>query len=230
MKLNNTEIFKLFNDKGIFHLYHSNTVRTARTFIEQGGLLSRGAVESMGLEQTLQSSDGIDKIFNVWNDIFLDTVDLHAYFNRQNLYGPILFKLSTRFLNENEFNIWITKSNPIHWNQNMADEEKYFSSVQELSDNWDNYQRQKKMITIKNNSSPILMEYVEEIIIDDPGVMNPQTGLIFFNQAIKDLRESLKSNPPLRNRFRLRTCNGGCYCRDNYLRQLIIPELNRLFL
>lgn len=229
MRLNNKELFELLSEKGIHHLYHANTVRTSRTFIEQGGLLSRGAVESKGLEQTPQSSDEIDKIFDVWNDVFLDTVDLHTYFNRQNYYGPVLFKLTTVFLNELDIEIWVTKDNPINWNQEMTMEQKYFSSVAELRENWDSYARQRKMTTIKNNSEPILLNYVEEVIYDNPGVMNKETGLVFFNQGMADLKESLKVNPPFKNKFTTRTCS-GCFCRSNYLHQHTILELNRLFL
>ncbi|WP_127137999.1 hypothetical protein [Flagellimonas oceanensis] len=229
MRLNNKELFELLSEKGIHHLYHANTVRTSRTFIEQGGLLSRGAVESKGLEQTPQSSDEIDKIFEVWNDVFLDTVDLHTYFNRQNYYGPVLFKLTTEFLNELDIEIWVTKDNPINWNQEMTTEEKYFSSLAELKKNWDSYARQRKMTTIKNNTEPILLDYVEEVIYDNPGVMNEETGVVFFNQGMADLKESLKVNPPFKNKFKTRNCS-GCFCRSNYLYQHTIPELNRLFL
>ena len=56
MKINNTELHQLFTEKGIHFLFHANTVSTSRTFIEQGGLLSRGAIEQNGLMQTVQSS------------------------------------------------------------------------------------------------------------------------------------------------------------------------------
>ncbi|SEC25200.1 hypothetical protein SAMN04489761_2491 [Tenacibaculum sp. MAR_2009_124] len=229
MKLNNKDLYNLLSEKGIHHLYHANTVGTSRTFIEQGGLMSRGAVESKGLNQTPQSSDAIDKVFDVWNDVFLDTVDLHTYFSRQNYYGPVLFKLTTDFLNEIDLDVWVTKDNPINWNVEMTDKQKYFVSVEELSENWEQYQRQRKMTTIKNNMDSILMDYVEEVIVDNPAVQITKTGLVFFNQAMADLKETLKINPPLKNKFKTRTCN-GCFCRDNYLNQVSVPDLKRLFL
>ena len=75
-------------------------------------------------------------------DIFLDTVDLHSYFGRQNHYGPVLFKFSIEFLRELEIDIWITKDNPINWTEEMTNKEKYFSTVTELKKNWNDYQRQ----------------------------------------------------------------------------------------
>lgn len=229
MKLNNQELHNLFSKKGIYHLYHANTVRTSRTYIEQGGLMSRGAVEFNGLLQTDQETDEIDRLFDVWNDIFLDTVDLHGYFGRQNYYGPIVFKILTDFLTQTNFDIWITKDNPKYWTEGMTNEQKYFQSVKELADNWDAYQRQRKMTTIKNKLEPILLEYVEEVIVDNPNVQNNNNGLIYFNQAVTDLKQSLLVNPPLKSRFKTRTCN-GCYCKDNYLNQVSIVDLNRLFL
>lgn len=229
MKLNNLEFHKLLSEKGINHFYHANSVRTSRTYIEKGGLMSRGAVESYGLPQTSQGTDKVDKLFDVWNDIFLDTVDLHDYFGRQNYYGPIVFKISTAFLIQDDFDIWVTKDNPKHWTEAMTAEQKYFQSVQELRENWDLYQRQRKMTTVKNCLKPILLEYVEEVIVDNPKVLNKQNGTIYFDKAIEDLKQTLLSNPPLKSKFKTRTCS-GCYCESNYLEQVSITDLNRLFL
>jgi len=227
MKVNNTELHQLLTEKGIHFLFHANTVSTSKTFIEQGGLLSRGAIEQNGLIQTVQSSDEIDKLFGVWNDIFLDTVDLHGYFPRQNLYGPVAFKIRTEFMLNNDYDIWITKDNPINWNQEDTNKERYFENVGELRDNWDNYQRQRKMVTIRNQNNPILFDYVEEVIVDDPRVK--KGDIIYFNECFRILKEALLVNPPLKNRFKTRQCN-NCFCRNNYIRQVSYNDLNRLFL
>lgn len=109
--------------------------------------------------QSPQSSDNDDKKFNVWNDIFLDTVDPHEYMRRQNRYGPVLFKFSIDFLIETDLEIWITKNNPIYWTDLTIQAEKYFATVQELRESWDSYQRQKKMVTIRGETQPILFNY-----------------------------------------------------------------------
>lgn len=102
MKLNNKDLYNFYKEKNINYLYHANTVGTTITYFQQNGILSRGAVENKGLFQTSQSSDDIDKILGVWDDVFIDTTDLHSYFNRQNHYGPILFEFLTELiLNEN---------------------------------------------------------------------------------------------------------------------------------
>ena len=103
MKLDNRKLYELLKDKGVTNLYHANTVATSITFIEEGGLLSREYVENKELYQTLQTSDEIDKLFDVFDDIFLDTTDLHKHFCRQNHYGPVLFQFSLELLLDDEF-------------------------------------------------------------------------------------------------------------------------------
>ena len=43
--MNNQKIKSILIDKGVQYLYHANTVPTACTFLENGGLLSRAYVE-----------------------------------------------------------------------------------------------------------------------------------------------------------------------------------------
>ena len=69
------ELFQFFEQKNFKYFFHANTVTTSCTFIQKNGLYSRGAIETMGLMQTEQSSDYIDKQFGVWNDIFIDLFD-----------------------------------------------------------------------------------------------------------------------------------------------------------
>lgn len=227
MKLDNKELFDLLSRKGILYLYHANTVTTSKTFIEQNGLLSRGAVELKNLRQTVQSTDSKDKVFDVWNDIFLDTADLHIYFSRQNYYGPVLFKISTQFLNDTDEHIWITKDNPKYWNSDMTIKDKYFENVEELESNWEKYETQRKMITIKNASNPMLFDYLEEVIVDNPRVK--YSGIIFHEQTVKSLKQSLLLNPVIKDKFKTRECR-NCFCKSNYLYQVNVNDLKRLFL
>lgn len=228
MKLNNQELYTLLKDKGIENFFHANTLTTSLTFLEEKGLMSRGLVEAKGLPQTEQSSDEDDKKFDVWNDMFLDIIDLHGYFPRQNLYGPILFKFNIEFLNEDTFEIWITKNNPIYWNESDSMEEKYFQSVEELKENWDKYDIQRKMFTIKNATTPILFDYLEKIIVDDPCV-SIEDGAIVLSKVLKDeLSELINKELISKDFFEWRQCT-SCYCKKNYL-DLTISDLKRLFL
>jgi len=232
MRLNNKELYDFFKEIDIQVLYHANTVRTSLTYFEQNGLLSRGAVEEKGLIQTPQNSDNIDKKLNVWNDVFLDTTDLHTFFSRQNLYGPVLFEFDIDLLLNEEYEIWITKNNPIYWNVSTPDNERYFVSVQELKEKWENFDRQKKMVTIRNNSTPILFEYVRRIVVDDPRVTITEQGkedIHIFNETVKSIKNRIGKDHILKGKFKTRECV-NCWCRDNYLNQVGVNNLRRLFL
>ncbi|WP_446917456.1 hypothetical protein, partial [Klebsiella pneumoniae] len=98
MKIDNIQLHSFLRSQDITYFHHANTVATAISFIRNGGLVSRSDIERLGAFQTMQESDPEDKQYDVWGDVFLDTVDLHGYFPRQNLYGPVLFKFNIDFL------------------------------------------------------------------------------------------------------------------------------------
>ncbi len=228
MKLNNQELYTLLKDKEIENFFHANTLTTSLTFLEKKGLMSRGLVETKGLSQTEQSSDVDDKKFDVWNDVFLDIVDLHGHFPRQNLYGPILFKFSIEFLKEDSLEIWVTKNNPINWKESDSMKEKYFQDVNELQEKWDDYEIQRKMFTIKNNSNPILFKYLEKIILDDPCLSIEKGSIILSTKLKEELKKVIDRGIISKEFFEWRVCT-SCYCKDNYL-GLSIGDLKRLFL
>ena len=65
MRLNNIQLYEALTNKRIHNLYHANTLITSLSFIHVGGITSRGNIERLGLKQTTQSSDQIDKEYNV---------------------------------------------------------------------------------------------------------------------------------------------------------------------
>lgn len=229
MKLDNEELFQFFISKDIQVLYHANTIQTSVTYFNQGGLLSRGAVESLGLKQTTQSSDEADKILDVWNDIFLDSTDLHTFFGRQNYYGPVQFEFDVDLVRNPNYEIWITKNNPIYWNTDTTLEERYFQSVAELINDWHKYPRQKMMITIRNNSEPILFQTIRRVVVDDPRVNIIEEDIHLFNETVKIIKDNVQEGHILRGKIKTRVCN-SCWCRDNYLRQVSTTDLKRLFI
>ena len=94
VELNSKTIYEILKSKGITHFHHVNTVATSKSFLSKRALLSRQKVEEIGLQQTPQDSDEIDRKFDIYNYIFLDGIDLANYFSRPNIYGPVLFKFS----------------------------------------------------------------------------------------------------------------------------------------
>lgn len=229
MKLDNEELFNFFQSKDIQVLYHANTIQTSITYLNKNGLLSRGTVENLELNQTKQSSDEADKILNVWNDIFLDSTDLHTFFGRQNYYGPVLFEFDVSLVRNPQYEIWITKNNPIYWNTDTTLEERYFQNVSELNNDWHKYSRQKMMITIRNNSQPILFESIRRVVVDDPRVTITEGNIHLFNETVKIIKDNVPEGHILKGKFKTRECN-NCWCRDNYLRQVSVTDLKRLFL
>jgi hypothetical protein len=231
--LNPKELYEFFESKNLKYFYHANTVITSCTYIEQKGLMARGCVEYKGLAQTPQTSDEIDKQFDVWNDIFLDLFDLHGYFPRQNLYGPVCFIIDNRFLLDNELpNIGITKTNPIYWKTFMSEKDKYYSTAQEYIDEFEENKRnkciQQKMFTIHNTHKKLpLKKYLIKLLLDNPRVKIDDISL--FKEAKQKLINSLESMGFDKHILESRNCT-NCYCHQNYFNQIEIDELKRLFL
>lgn len=230
MKLDNSDVYTFLLEQDIEYLYHANTVATACTYIENGGLLSRGAVEHLNLHQTPQSSDEDDKRFDVWNDIFLDSIDLHGKFPRQNYYGPVLFKFSLDILKDpNLPEVHITKDNPIRWDNDMSNSDKYFQNMDEFKEIY-RLGSYKEMITLKNTFEVLPFEnYLVEIILDNPMVL--VKGESLREKAKKTLSSSIKHSPYDYSKVTktIRKCDSYCFCRDNYLNQHNTADLERLF-
>lgn len=229
MRLNNNDLFDLLERRGINKLYHANTVATSITFIEQGGLLSRGLVEQRQLYQTPQPSDAKDREVEVFNDIFLDTTDLHTYFSNRNFYGPVTFVFSVELL-RGDFEVWCTKGNPYYWDATRPVEDRYFQSVKELDDSWDDYQRQQKMLTIRNTNAPVLFNYLEVALVDKTRE-ETFTNTTYFDDAAVALKESMIDKGALLNRFKRRECDNTCNCHTSYravphrgLKKLFFPR------
>ena len=230
MRLDNYELYNALKGQGIQKLYHANTLTTALSFISLGGVTSRGNIERLRLPQTEQDSDYADKQYNVWNDIFLDTVDLHGYrygglWSRENAYGPILFELNTELLLDKDLdNIWITTENPQYWEEKNPS--NYFFTVEDYIANY-NKNRQKKMITIRGIEKIIsLQQYLSCIYIDDPKLSYKNINLYDFCYD-KILAAIQQAN--LTTRICKHHCSPPCYCRTNYFD---IPnwKLEKLFL
>lgn len=218
MELNHLEVCRVLEEKGITHLYHANTTKTACTFIKSGGLLSRGAVEYYNLDQTPQNSDTIDKEYNVWNDIFLDSVDLHIKFSRQNHYGPILFKYSLDILKQDfQMPLWITKNNPIYWVPNQSDQERYMQNLDEFNSMY-SYGSFREMITLRNSFVYLpFIPFLKEIIIDDPKLLWKESRENLFDESNRFIKDAMEASVHNYSNVKItrRECT-DCYCKSNY--------------
>lgn len=187
MDLNSKLVHKVLKRKGLLYLYHANTVKTSKTFIKNGALLSRKYIEQNGLEQTPQKSDNIDKKYEIWNYIFLDAINISSYFRNYNYYGPVLFIFNIDLLLEDSIpTVRISKKNPIHWTDSDKIEDRYYESVDEFDKNF--YIGNKRRdggnhIIITNLEGKLeLKTNLHLIQIDNPGIM------------VKDLSDNKRKN------------------------------------
>lgn len=219
------KVYRLLQSKKVEFLYHANTVTTSVTFINAKALLSRRYVEVNNLLQTKQRSDDEDKRFGVWDDIFLDGQDLHKRYKRANYYGPILFVLKLSILtNPNIHSIYITKSNPMYWKNNMTLSDKYYSGAEEVIENYLTGKRldSQIMFTIKSPERAIkLKKFLAGILIDRPRITirrksNQKQNVGEYAQ--EKIRNALDTNGlryiPIR--FRHEKGLGWCQCEFNY--------------
>lgn len=205
------ELKEILLSKDIDYLYHVNTVTTALTFLEQGGLLSRGAVEDRGLPQTWQKSDDTDKEVGVFYDIFFDSVDIHERSKSLNFYGPVTFVYSIDVLDslEDEL-VKITKSNPINWSKGMTEEERYFLDKMDVIFNMSKGTF-KQHITICEMREPLYFDtYLQKVVLDNPRISNNS----YFDTAAGEIQSLLEAHglPDLV----IRDCPDVCKCYEEY--------------
>lgn len=154
-------------------LYHANSVITSLEFIKSKKLFSRKYGKDMGIPQTYQKSDEVDKQKGIFNDIFFDNCDIGE--NRPCYYGPITFVFDAEKILCFDREIKITKNNPIHKNDTYM----YFSSLAELESQmlkyiegedggFNFYTKFKHHTTVKNCSYiEITKDNLKRIIIEN---------------------------------------------------------------
>ena len=168
----------------------------------------------MGLIQTSQISDNDDKKYDVYYDIFFDSVDIHKRTNKLNHYGPLTFVYDLDVIDSlPEGSVKITKKNPIHWTEDMCDNEKYFTDVNELE-----FCFQKgnfgQHITLICQHHPVSFDYLCKIILDNPNLRSDKDRRILNNSRfyIAKTLEKYGVMVPLVNR----ECSDHCYCSFQY--------------
>lgn len=190
----------ILKSKGVDFLYHANTVLTSLTFIRENALLSRKYVEENGLVQTPQKSDPEDKKFNVWDDVFVDGVDLHQKYKRANLYGPVLFVVKLELLLSPSCPpLLICKNNPMYWNDGDSLADRYYSDIEEFNNDYLSGKKvdARLMITFRNADKQIkLNKFLRLIVLDKPAVFfwekeeKKNIGEVVFQKIQVALQES----------------------------------------
>ena len=214
--MKNIDVLKVLQSRGVTAFYHANSVLTACTFLEAAALLSRGYVEKHKLKQTPQTSDQLDKKYGIWNDIFLDTVDIHDRARRKNHYGPVLFVLNVgSVLNDKnlEGKLRITRENPIHWSDGQQPKDRYFETVDEFA-SYFSFGDFGKHFTFRPDSGKIpLARHLNHILLDDP--QDSLGDASAFTAALHALEAAAKRGK-IEVKIRKRQCCDECKCLDNY--------------
>jgi hypothetical protein len=214
-----TEVFDVLKDIGATLLHHANSVTTSNTFLEQGGLASRGFVEDHGLKQTPQSSDEIDKKYGIWDRIFVDHVDIHDRGGRRkgpNQYGPVLFRFDLDILHglPAATEVLVTKTNPVHWYDNQADSDRWFETAEELAKSI-RFGDFDKMLVIKTPSGKLdFPNDRAQIILDDPR-RQVSSGEDAYTHAEKRLKVAATVGQ-VKAYIERRECQVGCICIEKY--------------
>lgn len=195
---------------GVTELYHCNSVVTSLSYIQHGGLLSRQTAENLGLPQTRQETDAKDKSLGIYNDIFFDSVDIHERAHKCNEYGAVLFVYSIDVLDSlSSYDIGVTYDNPIRWDVEMSEAQRYLQTPEDfLSFCKGDF---CKHITVRNISNPLSFQYLQEIIIDNPG----EDYKPFLDKAIDCLSNALHSQHILVP-LNVRVCPSDCSCIEKY--------------
>ncbi len=224
--LSTKALYKILSDKGVKNLFHSNTVLTSLTFINNRALLSRAYVKDNNLVQTFQKSDKEDIAYNVWDDVFVDGLDLHKKYNRPNNYGPILFVLKLDLLLSTSLQkVLITKNNPWYWKPNDNLDDRYYSDIEEVKKDYLTGKGidARIMFTFRSTEQLIkLNKYLEFIGIDKPNIivnfkLGQQKNIGDF--ALEKISEAMKNNSLGHIAVVHRHPNGVpifCRCNVNY--------------
>jgi hypothetical protein len=214
------EVYAILEGISATHLHHANSVTTSCTFLEQGGLVSRRFAERHNLPQTPQPmSDELDKKFQIWHCLFLDHVDIHERGGRKkgpNKYGPVLFIFELKMLLDlpQGTEIFVTKSNPIHWWEGQPNSDRWFQSPQELAANL-NYGAFDKMLVIQTPSEKI--EFPDDfatILLDDPQ-RQVSSGTDAYSNAENHLKAAAVSGG-ITVSIDQHVCRSECICVQVY--------------
>ena len=210
------DVYPVLRSKGISRLYHANSVVTSNSLLQLSGLASRGCVERHGMSQTEQYTDAGDRHFGVWNDVFTDSVDIHARRSDRNQYGPVLFVLDARLLLElpDGVEILVTRRNPTKWVDGQSNQDRYFLTAAELSKGLI-YGEFDQMITFRTTDGILPFGgRLAQIILDDPQVRRADGSDVFTSgqEAIQAMAAARGIVAPVVKR----TCNVGCRCVRTY--------------
>ena len=226
MELKAKDLYEVLMANKIESLNHANSVITSCQFLRYGSLISRGVIERKQWRQTSQMSDDLDKEFSIWNDVFVDSIDIHERASRSNVYGPVLIKIDPSILiKEYTGNIWVTKSNPTKWH-NRPIEDRWFQSIEELNSDFKKGTFDQMIVFRHSGGELPIKNYVKEILLDDPKIEKDLTYDV-YSLAFGALRSALEEGGVENVVIKKRTCSSFCQCTEDYNNDL--PSMARMY-
>lgn len=168
MDIPSKHVFDALMDEEIDELHHANSVATACQFLRSRSLMSRGTVERLGITQTPQSSDDLDKSYGIWFDVFADSVDIHNRARRANAYGPVMFVFDTELINRSYTGrIWVTKLNPTKW-AGKSEKQRWFQDKEDLKDNLTKGTFDQMLVFRHCGGELPFKKFLKRIVLDNP--------------------------------------------------------------
>ena len=173
--------------------------------------MGRGIVAEGGFPQTPQQTDEIDKRYAIWNDIFLDGIDIHERARQRCFYGPVLFVLDLSLLAQDFLSsVWVTKRNPQFWEDGENAADRYFTSIPELQQAYKKTDFDFSIVLRSVGGSLRLKPLLKKIVLD----ALPHTHL--FNQALGALKASARTSGMTNIKIEPRMCVRTCQCQKQY--------------
>jgi hypothetical protein len=229
--LPSAEVVKILKDKGLLNLYHTNTVLTSNTFLENGHLLSRQYVEDKGLRQTGQYTDALDKKFGVYNSIFLDFVDIHSRARKRNNYGPILYVFATELISKIGIEtVHITKRNPSTWADEDEITSRYYMSTEEFRGGYrtGNF---GSMLILPDRKYLALLGNLLHVCFDNPNLVWNDNKKDLCDEAIEASKIAAEKGGLADKGIKIlkRICDfRSCSCQNQYRYSLKTEEIFRI--
>lgn len=238
--LNKLELYDILRAKGITHLHHANTVATSITFLNQKHLLSRKYVEDNNLFQTTQYTDEKDKKLGIFDDLFLDFIDIHKEWKKYNFYGPFLFVFDIEILKSDQVSaVRITKKNPSNWRHDETEENWYYSDLSKFNDNYVEENKRNNigsMLILKGLEGKLpLRPHLSKMVFDNPNLTVNYKGekKYLSNLLGAQLLDVVKENGfmdikrELRHKHKIFECK--CWWEYNAMHLINFKNLKRLF-
>lgn len=214
MDLPSRQVHKILVNNEVDELHHANSVVTACHFLRSKALLARGNIERLGWGQTPQSSDKKDRIFSLWHDVFLDSVDIHARASGVNHYGPVLFVFDVSILRRNGTGrLWVTKRNPTDWTE-LTREQRWFKDIDELREEFVVGEFAQSIVLRHTGGELPFGKYLKKIVLDDPN-KEDEDGVDYFSMAVGALRYAMQVSR-LNIEIERRECSKHCRCSNSW--------------